>query len=99
LVLSENLDENAIRILLDLHLAHAFPEQCDEWENANQDTFDMLSRERIKREHEGLEKLASEKNTLRCALHGAVIQNVMALFPCVLFVSSPIAECDSGLGL
>ena len=98
MVLSENLDENAIQILLDLHLAHAFPEQCNEWQSANQEISDIVSQEWIK-ERTGLEKLASEKDTLRCVLRGTVIQGVMTLFPCVLFVISPIAKCDSGLDL
>jgi hypothetical protein len=99
LVLSESLDENAIQILLDLRLAHAFPEQCNEWLSANQEISDMISREWTKKERTSLEKLASEKNTLRCVLRGAIIRDVMALFPYVLFVISPIAVCDSGLDL
>jgi len=97
--LSENLDENAIQILVDLHLAHVFPKLCSEWQSLKQDISDILSREWIKRELAGLEKLASEENTLRCVLHDAVIRDVMALFPCVLFVNSPTAKCGSGLDL
>lgn len=88
-----------MQILLDLRLAHTFPELCNEWQSANQEISDMLSREWMKKEHTSLEKLASEKNTLRGALRGAIIQDVMALFPYVLFVISPIAVCDSGLDL
>ena len=99
MVLSENLDENAIQILLDLRLAHAFPELCNEWQSAKEEISDMFSREWIKKERASLEKLASEKNTLRCVLRGSIIQDVMELFPYVLFVISPIAVCDSGLDL
>ena len=97
MVLSENLDENAIQILLDLHLAHAFPEQSNEWQSVKQDISDMFTRERVKRERARLEEFASEKNALRCVLRDAVVQNVMARFPCVLFINSPTPECGSGL--
>lgn len=99
MVLSENLDENAIQILLDLHLAHAFPEQCNEWQRARQDISDRLTRESVKGERARLEKLASEENALHCVLHDAVVQKVMALFPFVLFVNSPAPKCGSGLDL
>jgi hypothetical protein len=99
LVLSENLGENAIQILVDLHLAHAFPEQCNEWQSVKQDISDILTRERVKGERSGLEKLAGEESALRYVLRDAVVQDVMALFPCVLFVNSPTPECSSGLDL
>ena len=50
-------------------------------------------------ERAGVEKLASERHTLRCVLYDAMIQNVMTLFPCVLFVKFPAVESGSGLDL
>lgn len=54
----------------------------------NQEISDMFSQEWTKKERTSLEKLAIEENTLHRALHGAIIRDVMELFPCVLFVIS-----------
>jgi len=85
LVLAETLDEDALQTLLDLHLADAFPKQCNAWHSLKQHISDGFSRERMKRQRAGFEELASQENALRRVLHDAVIDNVMWLFPCVSF--------------
>ncbi len=88
MVLSEALDENAMQSLLDLSIAGKFPKQCNEWHAVKKDTSDFYSRERTKREHTVFEELGS-KDEMQCALRGAVVEDVMALFPCVLYVKDP----------
>jgi hypothetical protein len=87
-VLSETLDENAMQTLLDLFIADKFPKQCDEWHFAKKNISDFYARERTKREHNVFEELASKEHEMRRVLRDAVVEDVMALFPCVLFVMS-----------
>jgi hypothetical protein len=88
-VLSEALDENAMQTLLDLSIAGKSPEKCNEWHAAKKDSSDFYSRERTKREHTVFEELASKEHEMQRALRGAVVEDVMALFPCVLYVKVP----------
>lgn len=37
LILSEELEENAVRTLVDVAIADLFPELCDNWHATNQD--------------------------------------------------------------
>jgi hypothetical protein len=88
LVLSETLDENAMQTLLDLSIADRFPEQCNEWHAAKQDISDFYSRESTKRERIFFEELASKGYEMRPVLRDVVVEDVMGIFPCVLFVSA-----------
>jgi hypothetical protein len=85
--LSEALDENAMQTLLELFIADKFPKQCDEWHAAKKNISDFYSRERTKREHNVFEELASKEHEMRQVLRDAIVEDVMVLFPCVLFVS------------
>jgi hypothetical protein len=86
-VLSETLDENAMQTLLDLFIAEKFPNQCDKWHAAKKSISDFYARERTKREHDVLEELARKQHEMQRVLRDAVVEDVMALFPCVLFVN------------
>lgn len=85
-VLSETLDENAMQTLLDLFIADKYPKQCDEWHATKKNISDFYAGERTKREHIVFEELASKGHEMRRVLRDAVVKDVMALFPCVLFV-------------
>lgn len=86
-VLSETIDENTIQTLLDLFIADKFPKQCNEWHAAKEDISDHYVRERTEREHNVFAELASKEHEMRRVLRDAVVDDLMALFPCVLFVS------------
>ena len=89
MILADTLDESAIHILIDIHLADTFPKQCKEWDRAKQGISDDLAMEKTMRQRAGFEELASRETTLRRLLRDAVIEEVMTLFPCVLSESSP----------
>ena len=86
-VLSETLDENAMQTLLDLFIADEFPKQCDEWHATKKNISEFYAQERTKREHIVFEELASKEHEIRRFLRDAVVEDVMALFPYVLFAS------------
>jgi hypothetical protein len=86
-VLSETIDENAVQTLLDLFIADKFPKQCDEWNAAKKDISDFYVREQTRREHNVFEELASKEHEMQRVLRDAVVEDVIALFPCVLFVT------------
>jgi len=86
--LAETLDESAMQILIDIHLEDTFPQQCQEWNRAKQGISDELTLEKMMRQRAGFEELANQENTLRRVLRDAVIEELMALFPCVLFENS-----------
>lgn len=77
-----------MQILIDIHLADAFPKQCNEWDRAQQGISDELVLETTMRQRAGFEELASQENTLRRVLRDAVTEELMALFPCVLLENS-----------
>lgn len=86
-VLSETIDENGVQMLLDLFIADKFPKQCDEWNAAKKDISDFYVREQTRREHNVFEELASKEREMRRVLRDAVVEDVIALFSCVLFVT------------
>jgi hypothetical protein len=85
MVLSEKLDENAVQTLLDLSIANKFPKQCDEWHSAKKNISDFYFREWTKKEQTAFEELATKEHEMRRVLYDALVGEVMALFPCVLF--------------
>jgi hypothetical protein len=85
LVLSETLDENAVQTLLDLSIPDGSLKQRNEWHAAKLEISDVISRKSTERQHAAFEKLASKEGQLQCALRDAVVGDVAALFPCVLF--------------
>jgi hypothetical protein len=89
MVLSETLDENAMQTLLELSIANRFPKQCDEWHAAKKDICDFCSREWTKKQETAFEELATKEHEVRRVLYDAVVGEVIALFPCVLFVIAP----------
>jgi hypothetical protein len=86
--LAETLDESAMQILIDIHLADAFPKQCEEWDRAKQGISQESATEKAMRQHAGFAELANQENALRRVLRDAVIEDLMAVFPCVLFENS-----------
>jgi hypothetical protein len=90
LVFSETLDENAMQILLDLSIADTFPRQCNEWHATKKVISDSCSQKCSTRQHTAFEEFTSEEHEMRRVLHDAVVGDVLELFPCVLFVSTPI---------
>jgi hypothetical protein len=99
LVLSETLDENAMQTLLDLSIADRFPKQCHEWRAATKNISDSCSQEWTKRQPIAFEELASKEYEMRRVLRGAVVGDVVELFPCVLFVNAPSHTQATDLGL
>jgi hypothetical protein len=88
-VLSETLHENSMQTLLELSITNRFPKQCDEWHAEKRRISDFHARERAKREHNVFEEVASKEHEMRQVFYDAVVEDVMALFPCVLFVIAP----------
>ena len=77
-----------MQILIDIHLADTFPGLCRAWDRAKQGISDGLALKMTKRHRARFAELASQKNTLRRVLRDAVIEDLMAVFPCVLYENS-----------
>ncbi|KAI9444051.1 hypothetical protein H4582DRAFT_1918933 [Lactarius indigo] len=75
LVLSETLDGNAIQILVGVAIAERFPEQYDKWRARNQGAQLTERKETVRKE------IIRGEDSLRRVLHGAVVEDVMGLFP------------------
>ena len=84
LVLSEYLNDEAVRILVDEVISNTFPKQCDEWHSATTDTRKSFREEMRKRQGKACQDFSSQEASLRRALLDAVVDDVMKLFPCVL---------------
>jgi hypothetical protein len=89
MVLSEALDENAMQTLLELSIENRFPKQCDEWRAAKKDISACHSREWTKKQQTDFEECATKEHEVQRVLYDVIVEEVMALFPCVLFVIAP----------
>jgi hypothetical protein len=85
LVLSESLDENAVQILIDAAIADLFPEQCDKWRATNRDIRARYMQESTKVKDTVRERIVRGEDSMRRVLREIVAEDVMKLFPCVLF--------------
>ena len=87
LVLSEDLDGNAVQNLIEVALANLFPGQCEEWLSAKQYIHDVFKRERKERKSVVARNLAEAEGSLQRTLREEVVERVMSIFPYVLFPS------------
>jgi hypothetical protein len=80
-VLSEELEENAVEILVRIAVEDLFPESCVRWRTAKKEICARCKQESAKREDTVRQEIAREEGSLRRALHEAVTKDVMKLFP------------------
>ncbi|KAH8993666.1 hypothetical protein EDB83DRAFT_2325213 [Lactarius deliciosus] len=81
LVLSEDLDENAVQNLIDIALRDLFPRQCEEWNGIKQYIQDIFMQERREKKSAIDRDIADTENNLRYALREEVIDHVIGSFP------------------
>jgi hypothetical protein len=81
LVLSENLNENAVQILVDVALSKRFPEQCSKLHAATRDIREISHKEMTRKQDLLCEELRGEERSLWRALREAVVNDVVKLFP------------------
>ena len=93
LVLSESLEEGAVQILVEVAISKIFPKQCGAWGSATRNTHKSFREELKKRQDKIRQRLNDQKVSLRRALRDAVVNDVMELFPCVLFHGPPSTVC------
>jgi hypothetical protein len=85
LVLSATLDENAVQTLVDVAISDLFPKPCKEWQAVKRDIRGISDRESTKRQGVVFQELANKEDALRRVLRGAIVEDVMGLFPYVPF--------------
>jgi hypothetical protein len=85
LVLSEDLDEDAVQNLVDVALGDLFPEQCEEWLSIKQYIHEIFMQERSGEESAVARDIANAKDSLQHALREEVVDHVIKIFPYVLF--------------
>jgi hypothetical protein len=81
LILPEELEENAVRALIDVAIADLFPELCEKLHAANQDIRTMYNEEMEKRMEMVHQEIARGLNSLQCVLREVVVEDVLRLFP------------------
>jgi F0F1-type ATP synthase membrane subunit b/b' len=74
-----------VQILVDIAIADIFPEHCDKWRATNQDIRARYIQELTKRKDTVREEIVREEDSLRRVLREAVVEDVVKLFPYVLF--------------
>ncbi|KAI9511015.1 hypothetical protein F5148DRAFT_1281300 [Russula earlei] len=72
LVLSDSLDENAVRILVDVALSSLFPKQCEEWRAVTRDTREQFRQELIGKQEIACKRLRCKEASLESAQHTKV---------------------------
>jgi len=81
LILSEELEENAVKILVDIAVEDLFPESCARWRTAKKEIFARCKQELAKKEDIVHQEIARGESSLRCTLHEAITKDVLKLFP------------------
>src|SRR6266702_1928186 len=87
LVLSEDLDEDAVQTLVDIALGGLFPKQCEEWHVRKQYIHEIFMRERREKKSAVARDLADPEDSLQHALRQEVVDHVIKIFPYVLIQS------------
>lgn len=90
LVLSEELEENAVEILVRIAVEGLFPESCARWRTARKEICARCKQELAKKEDTIRQEVARGEDSLRRALHEAVTKDVMKLFPYESVTSSEV---------
>jgi hypothetical protein len=75
LVLSEDLDGNAMQSLVDVALGDLFPEQCEEWFSIRQYIHEVFIREKKERKSVVARDLANAEDSLQHALREEVVDH------------------------
>lgn len=92
LVLSEELEENAMQTLIGIAIEDLFPEPCDKWHAMNQETCARYKEELVKRKDIVHQEIARGEDSLWHVLHKVIVTDVMRLF---LFVSLNGVSCGT----
>lgn len=81
LLLSEELDEDAVQILVDAGLPDIFPDQCNDWNVAVTDTRQRFRQELTEKQDKVFRELERKEASLSRALRDEVVGDVLKLFP------------------
>ncbi|KAI0294252.1 hypothetical protein B0F90DRAFT_1670558 [Multifurca ochricompacta] len=81
LVLSEDLSEDAVQVLVDLAISDIFPERCNEWRELKEKVRDGYNQKLMRRQDEVCLDLSRGEHSLQHALRAAVVDEVIKLFP------------------
>jgi hypothetical protein len=81
LVLSEELEEKAVEILVGIAVEGLFPESCVRWRTAKKEICARCKQELDKKEDTVRQEITRREGSLRRVLHEAVTKDVMMLFP------------------
>ena len=80
LILSEELEENAVQTLIPVALDDLFPEPCEKLRITNEDIRVRYRQGFTKRKDTVCQELAKEEDSLRHGLRDAVVEDMKKLF-------------------
>jgi hypothetical protein len=83
LVLSEELEENAVQTLIRVALDDLFPEPCEKLRITSEDIRARYRQEFTKRQDAVCQEIAKGEDSLRRGLREVVVEDVLKLFPYV----------------
>ena len=81
LVLSETLDEKAVKILVGVAIAERFPDQCDKWRSKSHGARTLFMQDLTERKEKIRKEVIRGEDSLRGLLREAIVEDVMKLFP------------------
>lgn len=93
LSLSESLGEDAIRILIDVAISGIFPQPCEEFNTKTTGTRNSFRQELARREDQVRREVCRQETSLRLALRDELVNDVIKMFPCVIFRDSMNTAC------
>ena len=88
LVLSEDLNEDAVQTLVDVALGGLLPEKCSAWLSSSQHIHETFMRERREKKSAVAREIAGTKDSLQHVLREELVDRVISIFPYVLIQSS-----------
>jgi hypothetical protein len=88
IVMSEDLDDNAVQILVDVAFSKIFSDQCSKWHATKKGIREQFREELVRRQEVVCQDLYREEHALQGSLREAVVSDVVKLFPWVFFMPS-----------
>ena len=90
--LGNDLDDDAIKALINCGLQDRFPEACDTWVQRNEDINRTLETRMKVQEAESMKRLTAEMPQLEKKFREAIIDAIVTTFPCVPFVYMAVTK-------
>jgi hypothetical protein len=89
--LSKSLDEDAIDILIQCGLQERFPKECNTWKSSVDEAVKLREGKVKQLEADLKQELEGKSAQLEVLLRQSIVDSIVDIFPCVVFVAQTLA--------